>query len=116
MTHDEIDRMPAGPEMDRLVAVKVCGCNVVDHECCCPGSRHVGGSPSDWKPWIKCYSTDLNAAVEACGERDVDIRRLDIAFWFAAVSEDSTSPEFSASAPTPSLALCRALLKSLSEP
>ncbi len=102
MTNDEIDRMPAGPGMDRLIR---------DHV------THAEGEPTTMGPFglpifglLPEYSTDLNAAVEACGERQWTIMWRNVAH--RAWVDDADEAE----APTPALALCRALLKSLSEP
>ena len=116
MTHNEIDAMQAGPEMDRMVAEKVMGWRPPD---CDHGPGRMCGLcwPSDPLPR---YSTDLNAAVEACGARPFTLRRGRARYWARVQYGDQPHYESrlvrtrSASAETSALALCRALLKAVS--
>lgn len=133
MTHEEIDAMEAGPEMDRLVAEKAMGCRVLtlaesmdrafgydgssgrlgEFFCGCPRTPHETADDGDgYNHWLTCYSTDLNAAVEACGKYAWTLRVFgDNHQAIISLSQLIASVEVCGYGPTPALALCRALLK-----
>lgn len=124
MTAAEIDAMQAGPEMDRLIAENVCGWtegkqfNAYHSREFITRGDALASMRDDtrWRP-----STDLNAAVEACGQREFTLHHfeedhdhvaLNYYHWKAKIG---FGPECHAK--TPALALCRALLKAtLSNP
>lgn len=138
MKREEIDAMLAGKELDRLIAEKVMRWRLdisypyrPDNE----AGWRIGGGPE----WLNekgeptyhffndcpfCPSTDLDAAVEAtealapiapgasaaCSWRFRLLRDHDRGYWADVwtIAEDAS---WQAGAPTPALALCRALLK-----
>ena len=68
MTREEILRMPAGREMDVLVAKKIMGCKAVMNRhgfpfCECAEHQHSGYSEEDDAfPLLLCYSDEISAA------------------------------------------------------
>ena len=106
MTHDEIERMPAGPEMDAMVAEKVMGCRGL--------FRHSDGTPlcecHGLRP-VPRYSTSIAAAWEVvrkarsiCIDRGRDYATYQCCF----------NGSISVADPAP-LAICRAALKGVTK-
>ena len=131
VTHEEIDEMAAGPEMDRLIAEKVMGwapkhplrpapqfhrgTHVYQGPDCfvdSVGVEHTVGEP-DLDGYVEFSpSTDLNAAVEACGKYAWTLRVFrDNYQAIISLSQLIASVGVCGYGPVPALALCRALLK-----
>ncbi len=137
MTKDEITSMPAGIEMDTLIATKVMGISVIAfNTALCPycgsemrycGIRSWCSACNEWRySAYKDYSDDMSAAwevVEKIGEKKYRQFYLCTNFssefgnqFYAEIFEnngDGESMEFivcSATADTASLAICRAAL------
>lgn len=101
MTREQIMAMPAGPELDALVAEKVMGL----------------------KPACRPYSTSIEAAWEVVGEL-MDAKRLfimhggfgdDFEVCFNPDIEDSAPDDLWVKCSTAPLAICRAALLSVME-
>jgi hypothetical protein len=121
MTKDEILNMPAGREMDALIAEKLMG-YVNGRKC----YRYADNSGDWWTTHIPHYSTDIEAAWEVLekmradcsggGEPDYIMlncyKELE-PHWYCAkiwAHHDGDIPEVEATAETAPLAICRAAL------
>ena len=105
MTNKEIDKMEAGRKMDMLVAEKVMG-----------WKRH-GTDIAASNPFP--YSTSISAAWEVVEKMEKDgfnffIESCKPAYdWWAQFAPRNKDTEFHSEAPTASLAICRAALKTV---
>lgn len=116
--------MEAGPQLDRLVAIKVMGCtprteptqDYGTHECCgCKGALH--SEPSGWSDCWKSYSTDIGHAWEVVEEM---LRKPGIIFEMISGTPDGMAVSFTCAGipsnsvtPTAPLAICLAALKAV---
>ena len=109
MTHDEILNMPAGREMDALIAEKVTKTTT------CP---YWGSEVAETVPH---YSTDISAAwevVEKMSSKFIGLHKMKFAEgkWFALYLDKSNDDcEEIVEAETPMLAICLAALLSVEE-
>ena len=108
-----IDEMPAGPEMDRLIAEKICHITPirpVHGSCCC--CQQCGRFKDECV--CRYYSDDLSAAVEAAchGCFMLKLETGNHSEWYAEVI-GVEGEEGRAFGETAALALCRALLKAV---
>jgi hypothetical protein len=122
MTAAEIDAMPAGREMDALVAEKVMGFVVMRHRDV--DGQHIEHGPDEWMRGpdgeapryaymvpVDHYSTDIAAAWEVVEKLKPDdwafrVEVLDDGDWWASFS--ATAESWAGTVP---LAICRAALK-----
>jgi len=91
MTHDEIDQLKAGPELDELIVSRVMG--------------HTQGDAT----WVPAYSTDIAAAITTL---DLDTQDYVSLTW----TEDGWMVDVSGCyghGDTLPLAICRAALKAV---
>ena len=110
MTHDEIDAMPAGRELDILVAEKVMGCYGL--------FKHSDGTPlcecHGLRP-VPRYSTDIAAAWEVLKKLPngvyVGYEKAAGAWCVAANWADGEPFSWLSYGKTAPLAICRAALK-----
>lgn len=108
MTNDEIDKLEAGSELDKLIAEKVMGWRVVDDR----GSYHA----YDGETWLGIladyfpFSTDIRAAWEVVERIGLSVLKINdgwqarryVGAYDICSSNDVTAP----------MAICRAALKS----
>lgn len=104
--------MPAGREMDALVAEKVMGLEVSrDHY---GGPRHLVRTGAKWRyDVIEAYSTKISSAWEVV-EKMIHLDPM-IDWWGSHWDcvlrrQEGSCEEYTASAPTAPLAICRAAL------
>lgn len=95
-----IDEMDAGPELDRLVAEKVMGCEPCGHPFCGPRTGHNMPAP---------YSTDIRAAWEVVDKLGLFVGKGFFG-WIASQNSYWLDSE-TCTADTAPLAICRAALK-----
>ena len=118
MERSEIINMPAGREMDALIAL-ICGWQIYDFTAVSPtgsGNSRTAHGDDDWLPY---YSSSIEAAWEVVEA----MRKKDFGFYlewrqensreplpWALFSNDANEMEFCCVAETVPLAICRAVV------
>lgn len=116
MTREELEQMPAGREMDALIAERVMDYKLIDG----PESLEVGKMMYYTPDQIPAFSTNIGAAWLVAEKMNRDYFTLEIhssvlsgagvRFW-----GPNSGPTYSATAETVPLAICRAALIAVME-
>ena len=120
MTPSEIDALPAGRELDAMVATFVMGCKVIvdggKPYCDCDDRGHFTRDANDVYADLPCYSTDIAAAWQVVEKLKgaavewffhIDIPKPSVTDEWRAIFTPATRYSWAKTAP---LAICRAAL------